>query len=90
MEFRSETINYSKTKRKGINKRETVLQGKIHELDNRICQGNGDLNQPCWMNTMPLKKNVRKSMITRLERPCSAQKLDGLKRARNLLIIFST
>ena len=45
-EFRSETINYSKTKRKGINKRETVLQGKLVELDNRICQGNGDLNQP--------------------------------------------
>ena len=59
MEFRSETINYSKTKRKGINKRETVLQGKLDELDNRICQGNGDLNQPLLDEYDATKKELK-------------------------------
>ena len=59
MEFHFETINYSKTKRKGINKRETVLQGKLDELDNRICQGNGDLNQPLLDEYDATKKELK-------------------------------
>lgn len=37
MEIRSETIGYSKGKSKEWNKRENVIQGRIEELDSKIC-----------------------------------------------------
>ena len=45
MEFRSETISYSKAKRKEFKNRETYLQGKLDALDNEICRGNNHFNQ---------------------------------------------
>ena len=45
MEFRTETIQYSKAKRKEFKNRETFLQRKLDVLDNEICHGNGLFNQ---------------------------------------------
>jgi len=45
MEFRSETISYSKAKRKEFKNRETCLQGKLNALDNEICRGNNHFNR---------------------------------------------
>jgi len=45
MEFRSETISYSKAKCKEFKNRETYLQGKLDALDNEICRGNNHFNQ---------------------------------------------
>lgn len=45
MEIRSETIIYSKTKRRALKNRESVLQEKLDVLDNEICNNNGHLKQ---------------------------------------------
>ena len=45
MEIRSETIIYSKTKRRAVKNRESVLQEKLDVLDNEICNNSGHLNQ---------------------------------------------
>ena len=45
MEFRAETITYSKAKRRELKNRETYLQEKLDALDNEICHGNDHLNQ---------------------------------------------
>jgi len=45
MEFRSETISYSKAKGKEFKNRETYLQGKLDALDNEICRRNNHFNQ---------------------------------------------
>ena len=45
MEFRAETIIYSKAKRRELKYRETYLQEKLDALDNEICHGNDHLNQ---------------------------------------------
>ena len=45
MEFRAETIIYSKAKRRELKNRETYLQEKLDALDNEICHGNDHLNQ---------------------------------------------
>ena len=46
MEFRSETISYSKAKHKEFKNRETYLHGKLDALDNDICHRNNHFNQP--------------------------------------------
>jgi len=47
MEFRSETVTYSKAKRNSeFKNRETYVQGKLDALDNEICHGNKHFNQP--------------------------------------------
>ena len=45
MEFRTETIQYSKANRKESKNKETFLQEKLDVLDNEICHGNGLFNQ---------------------------------------------
>lgn len=46
MEFRSETITFSKAKRLETKSRESLLQEKLDALDKEICRGNGQLSQP--------------------------------------------
>ena len=84
MEFRSETIAYSKAKRKEFKNRETNLQGKLDALDNEICRGNNH----CWMNTNPSRQNSKTFTKKKAKKPCSVQKPAGLKKVRNPLIIF--
>ena len=45
MEFRSETITYSKAKRRELKSREIYLQEKLDALDNEICHGHDHFNQ---------------------------------------------
>ena len=45
MEIRTETITYSKAKRKESKNRETYLQEKLDALDNQLCRGSDYFNQ---------------------------------------------
>jgi len=60
MEIRSETIKYSKAKRKKLNNRENLLQQEIEALDHEICN-NVDLNQQL-LNKYEAAKNELKEI----------------------------
>ena len=60
MEIRSETIKYSKAKRKKLNNRENLLQQEIEALDHEICN-NVDLNQQL-LNKYEASKNELKEI----------------------------
>ena len=59
MEFRSETISYSKAKRKEFKNRETYLQGKLDAFDNEICYGNNHFNQPLLDEYKSIKTELK-------------------------------
>ena len=89
MEFRSETISYSKAKRKEFKKRETYLQGKLDALDNEICRGNNHFNQQLLDEYECIKTELKeRQRRQKAKKPCSVQKPAGLKKVRNPPIIF--
>jgi len=89
MEFRSETISYSKAKRKEFKNRETYLQGKLDALDNEICHGNNHFNQPLLDEYESIKTELKDIYEKKAKKPCSLQKPARLKKVRSLPIIFS-
>jgi len=89
MEFGSETISYSKSKRKEFKNMETYLQGKLDALDNEICHRNNHFNQPLLDEYESIKTELNDIFEKKAKKPCSIQKPAGLKKVRNLPIIFS-
>jgi len=61
MEIRSETIKYSKAKRKKRNNRENLLQQEIEALDHEICN-NVDLNQQLLNKYEAAKKRTERDL----------------------------
>ena len=61
MEIRSETIKYSKAKRKKLNNRENLLQQEIEALDHEICN-NVDLNQQLLNKYEAAKKRTERAL----------------------------
>ena len=61
MEIRSETIKYSKAKRKKLNNRENLLQQEIEALDHEICN-NVDLNQQLLNKYEAAKKRTERDL----------------------------
>ena len=88
MEFRTETIQYSKAKRQEFKNKETFLQGKLDVLDNdcEICHGNGLFNQSLLDEYESIKTELKD--IYEVKKPCSSQRPDGSKKLRNLQITF--
>ena len=89
MEFRSETISYSKAKHKEFKNREMYLQGKLDALDNEICRGNNHFNQQLLNEYESIKTELKDIHKKKAKKPCSVQKAAGLKKVRNPPIIFS-
>ena len=74
MEFRTETIQYSKAKRQEFKNKDTFLQGKLDVLDNEICHGNGLFNQSLLDEYESIKTELKDT-----KKPCSSQRPDGSK-----------
>ena len=73
MEFRSETITYSKAKRQEFENEETYLQEKLDALDNEICHGNNHFNQSL-LDEYEYNSRQNSKILTKnkAKKPCSA------------------
>ena len=81
--------NKMKAKRKEFKNRETYLQGKLDALDNEICHRNNHFNQPLLDEYESIKTELKDIYEKKkAKKPCSIQNPAGLKKVRNLPIIF--
>ena len=76
MEFRAETMAYSKSKRRELKNREAYLQEKLDALDNEICHGHDHISQSLLDEYESIKTELKDIYE---KKPCSAQKPARLK-----------